>query len=582
MDVDKRDYEYYKEHAKDVQLEDITSSEHNAYLLEMIRDGDSDWNGKVFLLEEEVDGDPDEFVVREGDDLGWLGYFLGSSEHVLELNMRYFPHRRTDAMNEFMDGFKHNKSLEALYISTDLGRDGFKSLGELLRSNENLERLCLHEFMIGEFSARGIASMLGQEQCKSLRYLFFVQNSLCLAGLTYIVTALRKQPQLEELKICGCNNFDGDGCFALGSTFECWEGASLRCLYLCHNNIGDNGLEALVKGMAKCNYLEALVLSGNPGITREGCYSLSNFLRSKSCCLEMLALDQTNVEGYGVTALAAGLSSNLSLKQLCLAGNSICDEGVNALVHCLPNCRNLEELDLSDNVDGGFSAVGLKYLTKAFQPGSNLKNLLLRDNDIDDKGLMALTEGMANNCSITKLDLSRNGRITPEGLKNLLRSGRSCLKELELWGIRIGDDGAKVLADELVGNTTLERLYFCPGYSNIRAKGWKAFSRLLCDGSSVNDTYASNHTISNICSQHSLGAPSLTRFHVFLNQHFDSKDAATLKILIHHRDIDMMPFFRWRLMFLPLVVDWFQRAMPCYEAIFQAIPRADILQAIDW
>ena len=34
-------------------------------------------------------------------------------------------------------------------------------------------------------------------------------------------------------------------------------------------------------------------------------------------------------------------------------------------------------------------------------------------------------------------------------------------------------------------------------------------------------------------------------------------------------------------MFLPLVVDWFQKAIPCYEAIFQGIPRADILQAID-
>mmetsp|Transcript_50 Transcript_50/g.64 ORF Transcript_50/g.64 Transcript_50/m.64 type:complete len:619 (-) Transcript_50:94-1950(-) len=577
MDTEKRDYEYYKAHAKDVDLEDITSSDHNANLLMMLRDGDPDWNGKFFLLNEEIDGDSDEFIVDDDDCMGWLGFFLGSSEHVVEFGMRFFPEGK-DEMEAFMEGFKHNKSLRELYISTDLGSDGYKSLGYMLRHNDNLSSICLHEFVIGLDSARGIASMLGHEQCKTLKHLFFVQNDLSVEGLVDIVTALKKQPQLEELKVCG-NNLDSDGCKALKTAFYGWEGASLKYLHLCHNNIDDEGVGYLVSGMARCNYLEALTLCGNPSITTAGFRSLSTFLLSKTCCLERLDLDQTNVDCKGAGALVAGLSSNKSLKCLCLSGNSIDDEGIDVLVSCLPKCSKLEELHLSEN--GGISALGLKSLSNAFQAGSNLKHLRLRDNSIDDKGLKALVEGMANCRSLTKLDLSRNEAVTATGLQALLRAGRSSLEELELWGIRIGDDGASTIANELVGNNVMERLYFCPSYSNITSKGWSAFSRLLCDYSTVNDTYLSNHIISNIGAYRSGSAPNTSRFHLFLNNNFHSSDAAMLKILMHHHDINMLPFFRWKLMFLPLVVDWFERAKQCWMAIHLMVPGGHILESSD-
>lgn len=577
MDTDRRDYEYYKAHAEHVELDDITSSDHNANLLMMLRDGDPDWNGKFFLLNEEIDGDPDEFIWTEEDDIGWLGYYLGSSEHVVEFGMRFFPEGK-DEMEAFMEGFKHNTSLRELYISTDLGRDGYKGLGYMLRNNDNLGSICLHEFVIGLDSARGIASMLGHEQFRSLKHLFFVQNDLSVEGLVHIVTALKKQPQLQELKVCG-NNLDSDGCRALGSALNSWEGASLKYLHLCHNNIDDEGLGFLVSGMTKCNYLEVLTLCGNPSITAAGLTSLSTFLLSKSCCLERLDLDQTNVDCEGAGALAAGLSSNMSLKCLCLSGNSIDDEGIDALVSCLPKSSKLEELHLSEN--GGISPLGLKSLSNAFQAGSNLKHLRLRDNAIDDKGLKALVEGMANCRSLTKLDLSRNNAVTAAGLQALLRAGRSSLEELELWGMRIGDEGARMIANELVGNNIMERLYFCPGYSNITSKGWSAFSELLCNSSSVNGTYLSNHTITNIGADRSHGAPNTTRFHLFLNSNFHSSNAATLKILMHHRDIDMLPFFRWKLMFLPLVVDWFEIAKQFWIAINFMVPREQILESSD-
>jgi Ran GTPase-activating protein (RanGAP) involved in mRNA processing and transport len=568
MDTDRRNFEYYESHAQDVQLEDITSSERNATILEMLRDNGGDehpyWNKKLYLLREEIDADPDEFVFgqEEGDDdLGWLGYFIGRSTQLEEFHMKYFPEER-EKVNAFMEGFQHNESIQEMFISTDLGREGFQSLGHMLRNNHDLENLCLHEFAIELESSRSIALMLGQEQCKSLKHLFFVQNDLCAEGLAEIVTALRKQTQLVELKLCG-NNVDKNGCVALGNTLKSWEGASLRKLHLCHNNIDDDGLQALIAGMAKCN-IEVLTLCGNPSITTVGLRSLSTFLLSDNCCLERLDLDQMNIGSAGVGVLATGLSRNMSLKCLCLSGNSVGNEGIDALVSCLPKGCRLEELHLSEN--GAFSAAGLKSLSNAFQTASNLKQLHLRDNAIDDNGLKALVEGMKNCCSLRKLDLSHNESVTADGLRALLRSDHCSLKELELWGMRIGDERAVALADGLVGNNSMERLYFCPGSSGITSLGWSAFSRLLCDTSSVNNTYLSNHTLTNIGGYESHGPPMMTRFHLFLGN-FCIKQVAILKILMHHRDIDIEPLFRWKLMFLPLVVAWFQKARPIREEI---------------
>jgi len=39
--------------------------------------------------------------------------------------------------------------------------------------------------------------------------------------------------------------------------------------------------------------------------------------------------------------------------------------------------------------------------------------------------------------------------------------------------------------------------------------------------------------------------------------------AAKCKILMNHPYLDMMPFFQWKLKFLPLALDWFERARPC-------------------
>ena len=60
--MNQRDYIYYEAHAADVSLDEITSNE----ILQWLRDEDleSIYVGKCG------------FAFREGDDLGWLAYFI--------------------------------------------------------------------------------------------------------------------------------------------------------------------------------------------------------------------------------------------------------------------------------------------------------------------------------------------------------------------------------------------------------------------------------------------------------------------------------------------------------------------------
>eukprot|EP00984_Skeletonema_dohrnii_P023970 scaffold13082_cov78-Skeletonema_dohrnii-CCMP3373.AAC.1 len=209
--MDVQDYEYYEARAKDVKLEDITSDEDNADILERLRDNDPDFT-HISISNEFIDeGD---FVVCEGDDLGWLGYFVGRSKELEYLNISDLPNNLK--IDSFLRGLRYNRSIQNLSISIDLG-DHFHSLTPLLRNNNSISDLTFSGFNIGLQCARNIGSLLGQ-QC-SLKCLYFEENNLGDEELVEIAVALRKQPQIEELNLCH-NNIGRNGCVALGNVLE--------------------------------------------------------------------------------------------------------------------------------------------------------------------------------------------------------------------------------------------------------------------------------------------------------------------------------------------------------------------------
>jgi hypothetical protein len=412
-----------------------------------------------------------EFCVREGDDLGWVGYFIGKSDVLKELVIQYIP-AETTQLDEFIEGLNRNQSIEKLIIIND---SILEKIGPLFRINKNITDLCLQEFSIGQDSARNTASMLDDA---TLENISFCHNNLGEEEFEVIARASGRQTQLKK-----------------------------------PNAIDDEGLQALIAGIANCINLEELCLSESQLITVTGFMALSALFQSRNFPLRELTLSGMNIGDDGMNCLP-GWASLHSLKELNLGFSSIGHEGLQSLIAGITNISNLEKLHLSGNP---LMAVGLGSLSTLFQ-------------------------------------------------------SESCrLKELYLCCMNFGDEGVEALAGALAGNKSLIHLYIFAAREAVLTDSygfaeseWKILKKLKCDTSSIDSTYLSNHYLMKIVGS-GVGAggkepPPDVQKYLQLNA-LHEKAVAYCKILVHHPDLDIKPFFQWKMKFLPLVIDWFERAL---------------------
>jgi hypothetical protein len=306
--------------ARDINLEDITSCERNANILRKIRDGDPMRKQLFIMNEEDEDEDgPEGFFIDEGDDLGWLGYFIGRSEVLEKLHIYcYFPEGGEDG---FYEGMSQNRSIKTLEIRS-VGVEGWIInagswiiLGSFFENNRNLSNVDVG-CGLDHDSAQNLASALGRMHQNSLKHLSVENTEIGDEGITDIVTALRLQSQLKCLQLYS-NDIGRDGCIALVNTLSRWPHSNkLEALHLDYNVVNDEGLHALVSGLMNCCSLKQLELDGNQSITTAGLRSISPLFQSESHSLEKLSLYGINFGDDGAIALAEGLRGNKSLTEL--------------------------------------------------------------------------------------------------------------------------------------------------------------------------------------------------------------------------------------------------------------------------
>ena len=216
------------------------------------------------------------------------------------------------------------------------------------------------------------------------------------------------------------------------------------------------------------------------------------------------------------------LRSNTNLKKVSLFSNHISNEQLLAIVEALREHNRLEELDLGPNRIGNGGCETLATLLR--DPNSNLHTLMLQNNQIDLQGATALAHGLSNNTKLRKLSLQNNPSVS---LQN-------------------NDSGVQ-----------------------------DVFSKLLCNTSSISDTYLSNHTLKTLVVYPQSTGDKLD-FLLTLNEGTNKNHVAIKKILkchYHKIFIDMKPFFEWNmegehernLKALPYIVDWFERAAELEE-----------------
>ena len=143
--------------------------------------------------------------------------------------------------------------------------------------------------------------------------------------------------------------------------------------------------------------------------------------------------------------------------------------------------------------------------------------------------------------------------------------------------LRLGDEEAAALVDALKGNKSLKTLEL-PHHQdsnrrrNMKDAGWSAFSRLLCDTSSINNTYLSNHTLTCVGAPNGMNdTPRFVTDLLKMNAKAYKNNAmrnqeivqslTRRKICMSHLDLDMGPLFEYKLKLLPWVIEWFERSI---------------------
>ena len=407
----------YPYDASSVRMKDITSSANNGALLRRIKKNDPSLTRLYIVDYDPFDNDEEfDFVIREGDNLGWLGYFIGENETLKKLYILHLPAQ--EQVENFFIGLQRNKSIEYIDFHENLVGtlgDGLSAINlphvTTLRMRGNLDREEACRFAVGLHRCKSlvtyygpmaseiVASLatlpmledvslrkplnedmaIGPDECTTLRDLLtYATNMKQLdisstrlgdEGLTILAEglALADGALLQDLCLDGIDiSYEGWNILSDAlSINNSLVSLSLKGWQDDESIIGDDGLRALALGLSHNSHLKSLNLSGNSAITASGLRSLGDYLGSFSCALEKLELYRINFGDEGAQALADALRQNKSLVSLHFGVRGITSDGWNSFLTLVcdplsPNSLYLSNhtlCDLGDNLNPSTSHV---------------------------------------------------------------------------------------------------------------------------------------------------------------------------------------------------------------------------------
>jgi len=200
------------------------------------------------------------------------------------------------------------------------------------------------------------------------------------------------------------------------------------------------------------------------------------------------------------------------LVKLDLSNSCISDEGAAALGGGLKKNNKLKKLTvqrIESITPSGWAA----FFRGMSNSNSSLNELDLEDNDeIGDEGAVALSGAFAGNNSLKCLDLSSIKFISTNNWIALLKSlfnPDSVLEKLYMYNNDIDDEVVTFLGGALVNNATLKSLSlmynrsitergWAAFFGRLSNRGWKTLASVLCNKSSIDSIYRSNHTLQDV------------------------------------------------------------------------------------
>ena len=309
---------------------------------------------------------------------------------------------------------------------------------------------------------------------------------------------------------------------------------------------GDYGMKEYVNEVTECllnNTKFQLLKLKN--ITKEGFKPIFEVK-----ILQKLDLSNNNLSDDGAATISDGLKTNRTLLELNLSNNNLSDDGAATISDGLKTNRTLLELNISQN---SITDKGAQEIAKAIKTHSSLQNVNISINYISSEGLLYFMETVKNNCSLQVVNITHNN-VTSSGFKNIKQFIENlhrtiqiiaswneinshgvtakiyntctpdiieknlwsikdhdpdhivtllsdCLKkndtllELNLYGKKVTNKGAKEIGEAIQVNTTLQKLYI--HVNTISDDGAAAISDGLKSNNSLQALYMSNNKITS-------------------------------------------------------------------------------------
>jgi Ran GTPase-activating protein (RanGAP) involved in mRNA processing and transport len=565
---------------------------------------------------------------------GKLGTAIGRNTHLTTIKLKNFTTDTAIKFRDFARGLALNRSVKKLTIGgwdqdSHTSDEAWEYLTQFFIDNEAFEclELDLHRTIRYEKLATSLRrfhslkefklfnqSARNSEACVDDIIEYLIEHHICLRKVTisdfHIGTrgcsALATSSLTElHLQYCPHVNEEGVRAFAAGLArnttlkvleirfdlrkiteigwqllFNAFATCKVESLILDSNELNDTTIHPLSNALLHNTTLKSLSLSNNFAITNAGWVIFSTSLRG--IMLEKLSICGNLIVNIGITVIAESLENNSSLRELCLSDNLIGEDGVSALCTVLQHPNSvLEKLDIYDNSIGDIGVTAISTILR--HPNSTLEKLDISKNYIGDIGMNALTDALLNNSMLKELLIEENPDITTAGWMNfstILRNPTSALEVIVASHDSINDEVVHSFADALSENKTLEELYLgiCPPEygCKITSYGYAAMNNMLCNTSSILNTFNSNHTLEMLCYEFDEFDKNPLPFESSLkiNRENSVSAAARLKIINTHfsgSEINMRPFVEMNLSVRPHAIAWMARDENVYE-LLRAMP----------
>ena len=305
-------------------------------------------------------------------------------------------------------------------------------------------------------------------QNRQLTVLQLGYNMLGDVGATILAPAIQ---QLETLDL-GFNSIGDVGCAAIATT-----PSRLRTLYLAGNKIGQEGALALADQIPQNhNQLCSLYLTGND-IGADGVEAISSAIVESEAQRDASTIQELYLGAgmVGCQAVAPLLQSSSRIKILSLPNCEIKDDSLILLCRSMEMNSDglpLESLQLSFN---RITCNGVEHLVNALvaKGACPLRELLLDNNDIGDRGVRHLSAGLIPHARVLEtLDIGFN-RIETTGIKVLTKTLREhgVVKNLSVSGNAIDTiPAAKSISFFLACSPLVESIALVRCFDSVDAK----------------------------------------------------------------------------------------------------------------